>query len=63
MFIKFLFPSPITDNWQWIDNPYKKLDFGKWELYIPPREDGSCAIKHLSEVKVIIRNHAGQLLD
>lgn len=51
------------NNWQWEANPYKRLDFGKWELYLPANEDGSCPIKHLSEVKVIIRNKQGQLLD
>lgn len=46
-----------------MDNPYKKLEFGKWECYIPPRDDGSCVIAHLSEVKVIIRNSSDQLVD
>jgi len=52
-----------TDNWHWESHPFKKLDFGKWELHLPPNEDGSPAIKHMSEIKVIIRNHSGQLLD
>ena len=53
----------MIDNWQWERNPYKKLDFGKWELIIPPNyTDGTCQIKHLSEVKVIIRNAADGLL-
>lgn len=52
-----------TDDWQWVDNPFKKLDFGKWECYIPPRADGSCAIAHLSEIKVIVRNSSDQLVD
>ncbi|KAG4072535.1 hypothetical protein HA402_004624 [Bradysia odoriphaga] len=51
------------NNWQWVDNPYKKLEYGKWECYIPPRDDGSCAIAHLSEVKVIVRNSSDQLID
>lgn len=52
----------IPDNWQWEANPFTKLDFGKWELVIPAKPDGSCAIKHLSEIKVIIRNKSGQLV-
>ena len=40
------------DNWQWEANPYKKLEYGKWELHLPAASDGSCPIKHLSEVKV-----------
>lgn len=31
-------------------------------MIIPANADGSCAIKHLSEVKVIIRNQSGQLV-
>ncbi|XP_017469675.1 PREDICTED: 1,4-alpha-glucan-branching enzyme isoform X2 [Rhagoletis zephyria] len=51
------------NDWQWEAHPYKKLEFGKWELHLPANADGSAPIKHLSEVKVIIRNQAGQLLD
>jgi 1,4-alpha-glucan branching enzyme len=39
------------------------LPFGKWELVLPPKEDGTCAIHHLSEVKVIVRTQSGQLVD
>lgn len=51
-----------SDEWQWEANPFTKLDFGKWEIRIPARSDGSCAINHLSEVKVIIRTQSGQLV-
>uniref|UniRef100_A0A182PVF4 1,4-alpha-glucan branching enzyme n=1 Tax=Anopheles epiroticus TaxID=199890 RepID=A0A182PVF4_9DIPT len=51
------------NNWQWLATPYEKLPFGKWELKIPPNPDGSCAIKHLSEIKVIIRKQDGALID
>lgn len=50
------------NEWQWEANPFTKLDFGKWEIRIPARADGSCAINHLSEVKVIIRTQSGQLV-
>lgn len=52
----------FADNWQWEANPFTKLDFGKWEIKIPAKADGSCAIGHLSEVKIIIRNKSGQLV-
>lgn len=39
------------------------MDFGKWELVLPPRADGTPAISHRSEVKVIIRTQSGQLVD
>lgn len=58
MFYLFKF----IDNWQWEANPFTKLKFGKWEIVIPAREDGSCAINHLSEVKIIIRNQSGHLV-
>lgn len=51
------------NNWQWIDNPYTKQEFGKWELKLPANNDGSCPIKHLSEVKIIIEDSNGKLLD
>lgn len=50
------------NNWQWEANSFTKLEYGKWEIKIPAREDGSCAIQHLSEVKVIIRTQSGQLV-
>lgn len=51
-----------ADGWQWEANPFTKLDFGKWEVKIPVRPDGTCAINHLSEVKIIIRTQSGQLV-
>ncbi|TDG43303.1 hypothetical protein AWZ03_010275 [Drosophila navojoa] len=51
------------NNWHWESHPYKKLPFGKWELHLPANPDGSAPIKHLSEIKVIVRNQHGQLLD
>lgn len=50
------------DGWQWEANPFTKLEYGKWEIIIPPRADGSCAINHLSEIKVIVRTQSGQLV-
>lgn len=51
------------NGWQWEAHPFKQLPFGKWELFLPPREDGSCQLSHLSEVKVIVRTQSGQLVD
>ena len=48
-----VFPCLIfTDNWKREEYNYSKLEHGKWELVIPPREDGSCAIPHNSIIKV-----------
>lgn len=41
-----------SDNWEKCALPFKKLDFGKWEITVPPNPDGSCPIPHLSRVKV-----------
>ena len=62
-YIKIISIFILIDNWQWIDTPYKKLEYGKWELVIPPNSDGTCAIKHLSEIKVIVRKQNGELVD
>lgn len=42
----------VLDGWNKESHPYTKLEYGKWEINIPPASDGSCAIKHLSEIKV-----------
>lgn len=52
-----------TDNWNKTATPYKKLEYGKWELHLPPNADGSCPLRHLSEVKIIIKDHNNQLLE
>lgn len=52
----------ILDNWQWEASPFKKLDYGKWELILPPKADGTCQVSHLSEVKVIVRTNKGELV-
>ncbi|KAL0117578.1 hypothetical protein PUN28_010409 [Cardiocondyla obscurior] len=51
------------NNWQRTAAPYKKLEYGKWELQLPPNADGSCPLKHNSEVKLIIKSHNNELLE
>lgn len=51
------------NGWQQTTHPFKKLEFGKWELVIPPRSDGSPAIDHLSKIKLVIRTENGELVD
>lgn len=50
-------------NWNKTSMPYKKLEYGKWELHLPSNADGTCPLKHLSEVKIIIKNHNNELLE
>lgn len=50
------------NGWNPFSHPYKKMHFGKWELYIPPREDNVSPISHGSKLKVVIRDKNGQIL-
>ncbi|XP_015512828.2 1,4-alpha-glucan-branching enzyme [Neodiprion lecontei] len=58
-----LFLTGDFNGWDRTKTPYKKLDYGKWELKLEPNLDGSSPIQHLSEVKVIVRNNNGELLE
>ncbi|CDW53286.1 1,4 alpha glucan branching enzyme [Trichuris trichiura] len=42
------------NNWDQYSHPYDRMDFGKWELYIPPNIDGTCPVKHGSTIKVVV---------
>lgn len=50
------------NGWNSTSHPFKKLDFGKWELLLPAKE-GRPAIEHLSKLKLVIQTPDGQLLD
>jgi hypothetical protein len=45
-------PYLFTDGWNRNEFHFTKLSFGKWELTIPPAEDGVCRIPHNSSMKV-----------
>ncbi|CAL4193701.1 unnamed protein product [Meganyctiphanes norvegica] len=47
-----LFVKGDFNDWNKTSHPMKKLEFGKWEITIPAKEDGSCPIPHMSRVKV-----------
>ena len=32
------------NDWKRLEYNYEKLDFGKWRINIPPKEDGTCRI-------------------
>jgi 1,4-alpha-glucan branching enzyme len=53
------------NNWKNADEEfsYRRCDFGKWELIIPARADGSSRIPLDSIVKLQIRIHNGDLVD
>ncbi|KAM9088092.1 1,4-alpha-glucan-branching enzyme isoform 2-T2 [Megaptera novaeangliae] len=50
------------NDWNPFAYPYKKLDFGKWELYIPPKQNRSVLVPHGSKLKVVIRSKSGEIL-
>ncbi|XP_077150188.1 1,4-alpha-glucan-branching enzyme isoform X1 [Ranitomeya variabilis] len=50
------------NDWNPFSHPYKKLDFGKWELYIPPKEDKSPIVHHGSKIKVVIKTKSGEVI-
>lgn len=51
------------NDWDYTSHPYKNIGFGKWELHIPPKEDGSCPIKHGSVMKLVIHTQEDKLED
>uniref|UniRef100_A0A8C9VZ31 1,4-alpha-glucan branching enzyme n=1 Tax=Scleropages formosus TaxID=113540 RepID=A0A8C9VZ31_SCLFO len=49
-----LFLTGDFNGWDNFSHPYTKKEFGKWELYLPPQEDRSPAVPHLSKLKVVV---------
>lgn len=54
-----LFLTGDFNGWNRDSHPYNKLEFGKWELILPPNSDGTPVIKHLSEIKVVVQTQEG----
>ncbi|KAM8976349.1 1,4-alpha-glucan-branching enzyme [Pelodytes ibericus] len=50
------------NGWNPTSHPYRKLDYGKWELYILPKHDKSPSICHGSKLKVVITSKSGETL-
>lgn len=50
------------NGWNPFSHPYKKMEYGKWELFIPPGQDGFSPVPHGSKLKVVIRAQNGELL-
>lgn len=51
------------NDWKMVTHPFKPLDYGKWELEIPPNKDGSCPIAHNSNIKLVILTPSGKMED
>ncbi|XP_018320680.1 1,4-alpha-glucan-branching enzyme [Agrilus planipennis] len=58
-----LFLTGEFNGWNRESLPFKKLEFGKWELILSPNPDGSCPIPHNSEVKIVVQTHSGSRED
>jgi len=58
-----LFLTGEFNNWDRSSHPYKRCEFGIWELHIPPRSDGTCVIGHLSELKIAVKTQNGHVVD
>lgn len=43
-----------SDQWNRMSHPLKKNEFGVWEITLPPKAPGVCAIAHDSKVKVSV---------
>ena len=50
------------NDWNPFSYPYKKLDYGKWELYIPPKQNKSLIVLHGSKLKVAFQYSQHHLL-
>ncbi|KAG1697916.1 1,4-alpha-glucan-branching enzyme [Nymphon striatum] len=51
------------NDWNRLSHPYRNIGYGKWELLIPPKDDGSCAIEHGSRIKIVILTKEGNMVD
>ncbi|XP_045583278.1 1,4-alpha-glucan-branching enzyme isoform X2 [Procambarus clarkii] len=56
-----LFLKGDFNSWNKLSHPFKKLEYGKWEINIPANPDGSCPIKHASRVKIGVMNTGDQM--
>jgi 1,4-alpha-glucan branching enzyme len=49
------------NNWNKFEYPLKKLEFGKWELKLPPKSNGDCVVEHMSRLKLVVKGPDGQI--
>ena len=43
------------NDWNQFERPLEKQKYGRWEVRIPPTEDGQCRVKHMSKLKLTIK--------
>lgn len=49
------------NDWNKFEYPLKKLEFGKWELKLPPKSTGECRVDHMSRLKLVVKGPDGQI--
>lgn len=57
---KALYLAGDFNNWDSSSHPYTRLEFGKWQLTLPPNADGSPLLRHLSEIKIVVETQSGE---
>ncbi|XP_077284122.1 1,4-alpha-glucan-branching enzyme [Arctopsyche grandis] len=40
------------NDWREDSHPFRRLEYGKWEINLPAEPDGSCILKHMSRVQL-----------
>lgn len=60
---KGLFLRGDFNDWNLTSHPYKSIGYGKWEISIPAKSDGSCPIEHGSVIKLVILTQNNEYVD
>ncbi|XP_056141203.1 1,4-alpha-glucan-branching enzyme [Lampris incognitus] len=51
---KALYLAGDFNDWNTKSHPYTKKEYGKWELYLPPKQDKSPAVAHETKLKLVV---------
>ncbi|KAL6115834.1 gbe1 [Pungitius sinensis] len=54
-----LFLTGDFNDWEKFSHPYTKKAFGKWELILPAKHDGTPAVGHNTKLKVVVHTKEG----
>jgi len=47
------------NNWNQYETGFQRMEFGRWEVRIPPDHEGKCRVKHLSKIKITVKGPDG----
>lgn len=51
------------NNWNKYQHSFKKLEYGRWEVKLPPTAKGECIVPHMSRIKLAIKSPSGEIID